>query len=101
MSRTLPFRPFANAAQRKNVGSSVKSFALPDHPNGICVQIDNRGTTDIMIEIGETTPTDATSFPIAGGMSQIIYVGDKRNIKVKRAAGSDSGEVIVTAGQGN
>ena len=105
MPESSSFRPFTLGAQRVSVGESAVSVTLPEPPgycstDGMTVWVENRGATELLIEVGSTTPSDTLSYPIPAQSSQPISVGLERAIKLKRLAGSVSGSVVVTAGEG-
>ena len=105
MAESSAFRPFTLAAQRLSVGDTVTTVTLPEHPgysstHDMAVWVENRGTTELLIEVGNTTPSDTLSYPIRAQSSQPISVGLERTIKLKRLAGSASEAVVVTAGEG-
>lgn len=94
------FKPLNNSTQRVSVGSTVSTITLPFNTIDLTVYIDNRGSTDVLVEVGAFDPTDTTSFPIPAMTSQPIGVGQLREIRLKRKAGSTAAEVIVTPGEG-
>ena len=94
------FKPLNNLTQRIYVGSAVVTVTLPFNTTDLTVYIDNRGNTDVLVEVGAFDPTDTTSFPIPAMTSQPIGVGQLREIRLKRKVGSDTAEVIVTPGEG-
>ena len=94
------FKPLNLATQRVSVGSTVSTVTFADSALDLTVWIDNRGSTDVMVEVGSTNPTDTTSFPIPAMTSQPIGMGQVRELRLKRPAGSTSTEVIVTPGEG-
>ena len=105
MAESSAFRPFSLAAQRINVGDTATTVSLPKNPgysstDDMTVWVENRGTTELLIEVGSTTPSDTLSYPIPARSSQPISVGLERTIKLKRLAGSASEGVVVTAGEG-
>ena len=105
MAESSAFRPFTLASQRLSVGGTVTTVTLPENPgysskDDMTVWIENRGTTELLIEVGTTTPSDTLSYPIPAQSSQPISVGLERTIKLKRMAGGASGVVVVTAGEG-
>lgn len=105
MAESSAFRPFTLATQRVGVDDTVTTVTLPENPgysssDDMTVWIDNRGTTELLIEVGGTIPSDTLSYPIPAQSSQPISVGLERTIKLKRLAGSASEAVVVTAGEG-
>ena len=105
MPESSAFRPFTLAAQRLSVGDTATTVTLPENPgysstDDMTVWVENRGTTELLIEVGTTTPSDTLSYPIPAQSSQPISVGLERTIKLKRMTGSASGVVVVTAGEG-
>ena len=105
MPESSAFRPFTLAAQRLGVNDAVTTVTLPENPgysstDDMTVWIENRGTTELLIEVGTTTPSDTLSYPIQAQSSQPISVGIERVIKLKRLSGSASEVVVVTAGEG-
>lgn len=68
------------------------------------VWIDNRGTTDVLVEFLDN-PTDADSFRIAAGCAQPLTLPSTTGawdgkIRLKRPASSSAETVYVTAGSG-
>lgn len=105
MAESSAFRPFTLAAQRISVGATAVVVNLPENPgyssiDDVTAWIENRGTTELLIEIGATTPSDTLSYPIPAQSSQPISVGIERKITLKRLTGSASESVVVTAGEG-
>lgn len=105
MPKSSAFRPFSLAAQRFNVSDTVQTVTLPDNPGytstaDVTAWVDNRGYTDLLIEVGSSTPSDTLSYPLPAQSSQPISVGLERTIKIKRPASSAAELVIVTAGEG-
>ena len=94
------FKPLQLSTQRVSVGTTVSIVTLADSALDLAVWIDNRGTTDVLVEVGTTNPTDTTSFPIPAMTSQPIGMGQERELRLKRSAGSTTAEVIVTPGEG-
>ena len=100
MLASYAFKPLQLSTQRVSVGDTVSTVTLAANALDLTVWIDNRGSTDVIIEIGSTNPTDTTSFPIPAMSSQPIGIGQERELRLKRPAGSTSAEVIVTPGEG-
>ena len=100
MLASYAFKPLQLSTQRVSVGDTVSTVTLAANALDLTVWIDNRGSTDVIIEIGSTNPTDTTSFPIPAMSSQPIGVGQERELRLKRPAGSTAAEVIVTPGEG-
>ena len=94
------FKPLQLSTQRVSVGTTVSTITLADSALDLAVWIDNRGSTDVLVEVGATNPTDTTSFPIPAMSSQPIGLGQERELRLKRPTGSTSAEVIVTPGEG-
>ena len=94
------FKPLQLSTQRVSVGATVATVTLADSALDLAVWIDNRGSTDVLVEVGSTNPTDTTSFPIPAMTSQPIGMGQERELRLKRPAGSTAAEVIVTPGEG-
>ena len=94
------FKPLQLSTQRVSVGTAVSIVTLADSALDLAVWIDNRGSTDVLVEVGATNPTDTTSFPIPAMSSQPIGLGQERELRLKRPAGSTAAEVIVTPGEG-
>ena len=94
------FKPLRLSTQRVSVGDTVSTVTLATNALDITVWIDNRGNTDVLIEIGAIDPSDTTSYPIPAMTSQPIGLGQERELRLKRPAGSTSAEVIVTPGEG-
>jgi hypothetical protein len=100
MPYQYPFMPIKNSTNRTMLGAEVASLIAPEHGDSLTLYVDNRGTTDVLIEF-DSDPSDLTSFPIPAGMSQPIGIGNKRDIRIKRPAGTlVSEEVITTFGLG-
>ena len=100
MLKSHAFRPLRLATQRVPVSDAVSIVTIPASKLSLSVWIDNRGATDLFIELGETNPSDTASFPIPAMTSQPIGLGQVRQIRLKRKAGSAAAEVIVTPGEG-
>ena len=94
------FKPLRLSTQRVSVGDTVSTVTLATNALDITVWIDNRGNTDVLIEVGAIDPTDTTSYPIPAMTSQPIGLGQERELRLKRPAGSTAAEVIVTPGEG-
>ena len=94
------FKPLRLSTQRVSVGATVSTVTLAANALDLTVWIDNRGNTDVMVEVGATNPTDTTSFPIPAMTSQPVGMGQERELRLKRPAGSTAAEVIVTPGEG-
>ena len=94
------FKPFQLSTQRVSVGATVATVTLADSVLDLAVWIDNRGNTDVLVEVGSTNPTDTTSYPIPAMSSQPIGIGQERELRLKRPEGSIAAEVIVTPGEG-
>ena len=94
------FKPLRLSTQRVSVGDTISTVTLATNALDITVWIDNRGNTDVLIEIGAIDPSDTTSYPIPAMTSQPIGLGQERELRLKRPAGSTSAEVIVTPGEG-
>jgi len=94
------FKPLNLATQRVTVGTTVSTVTFTPSALDLTVYVDNRGATDVFIEVGAFNPTDTTSFPIPAMTSQPIAIGSTREIRLKRKAGSVSAEVILTPGEG-
>ena len=100
MLASYAFKPLQLSTQRVSVGATVSTVTLTANTLDLTVWIDNRGNTDVLVEVGSTNPTDTTSFPIPAMSSQPIGIGQERELRLKRPAGSTSAEVIVTPGEG-
>ena len=94
------FKPLRLSTQRVSVGDTVSTVTLATNALDITVWIDNRGNTDVLIEVGAIDPTDTTSYPIPAMTSQPIGLGQERELRLKRPANSTAAEVIVTPGEG-
>lgn len=99
MPYSYPFMPMAGTTERTPLASTVKKLSAPASNDSLTLYVDNRGSTDVLIEIG-ADPTDTGSFPIPAGMSQPIGIGFKRDIRIKRPAGAVAEECITTFGRG-
>ncbi len=99
MPYQYPFMPINDSTARTQLGSAVAAVTPPVHGDSLTLYVDNRGTTDVLISFGKD-PTDSGSFPIPAGMSQPLGIGDKRDIRMKRPAGSAQELVITTFGLG-
>lgn len=94
------FRPYKLGTQRVNVGATVYTITL-QYPNTAgSIYVENRGSTDLLIELGDTDPVDTQSFPIPAMTSQPIGVGTYTTIKAKRPAGSTAELAIFSEGEG-
>ena len=100
MLASSAFKPLQLSTQRVSVGDTVATVTLADSALDLAVWINNRGNTDVLVEVGSTNPTDTTSFPIPAMTSQPIGMGQERELRLKRPAGSTAAEVIVTPGEG-
>lgn len=100
MLASYAFKPLQLSTQRVAVGATVSTVTLAANALDLTVWIDNRGSTDVLVEVGSTNPTDTTSFPIPAMTSQPIGMGQIRELRLKRPAGSTAAEVIVTPGEG-
>ena len=69
-----------------SVGDTVSTVTLAANALDLTVWIDNRGSTDVLIEVGANDPTDTTSFPIPAMTSQPIGIGQERELRLKRPA---------------
>lgn len=97
-----PFTPFPLATTRAQVGDAVVSVPLVVPAEVDCfVWVDNRGSTDVLIEFEGAEPSDTLSFPIGAGFAQSLYVGRSRTVKLKRPSGSSSELVIIAPGEGS
>lgn len=98
----MPFTPFPFSSQRIPLADTAQSFVPPTIAYGVplIVWIDNRGSTDVLVEIGSAAPADVTSFAIGAGAAQPLYLGDYRLVGIKRPAGSAAEQVIVSFGMG-
>lgn len=97
----FPFRPQPFGSQIVTVdGTTTHKITLANGAS--TAMIDNRGSTDVLVEIGDTTPLDATSFRIPASTSQVLSVGDKVSVtlSLKRPSGSGDEVVYVCAGAG-
>ena len=94
------FKPLRLSTQRVSVGATVSTVTLAANDLDITVWISNKGSTDVLVEIGAINPTDTTSYPIPAMSSQPIGIGQERELRLKRPAGSTAEEVIVTPGEG-
>lgn len=100
MLKSHAFMPLRLSAQRVSVSDAVSIVKIPNTNRSLSVWIDNRGATDVFIELGAVNPSDTASFPIPAMTSQPIGIGQVREIRLKRKTGSASAEVIVTPGEG-
>lgn len=101
MISSFPFRPLTRAAQRLGVADTVIAVTLPDAPRkSLSVWVENRGSSELLLELGAVDPDDALSFSIPAQTSQPIGVGSVREIRLKRPAGSAEEAAVVTAGEG-
>ena len=100
MLASYAFKPLQLSTQRVAVGATVSTVTLAANALDLTVWIDNRGNTDVLVEVGSTNPTDTTSFPIPAMASQPIGMGQIRELRLKRPAGSTTATVIVTPGEG-
>ena len=94
----FPFRPQPFGSQVFTVdGTTTQKVTLANGAS--TAMIDNRGGSDLLVEIGDVTPVDTTSFRIPAGTSQVLSVGDKVSVilSLKRPSGS-SGEVAYVCG---
>lgn len=98
----MPFTPFPFSSQRIPLADVAQSFIPPTTAYGVplIVWIDNRGSTDVLVEVGSASPSDTTSFAIGAGVAQPLYLGDSRIVGAKRPAGSVAEQVIVSFGMG-
>ena len=90
----FPFRPQPFGSQVVTVdGTTTQKVTLANGAS--TAMIDNRGSTDVLVEIADTTPSDTTSFRIPASTSQVLSVGDKVSVtlSLKRTSGS-SAEVV-------
>ena len=94
------FKPLRLSTQRVSVGSTVSTITFAANALDITVWITNKGNTDVLIEIGAVNPTDTESYPISAKSNQPISIGQERELRLKRPAGSAAEEVIVTPGEG-
>ncbi len=97
----FPFRPQPFGSQTVTVdGTTTQKITLANGAS--TAMIDNRGSTDVLVEIGDTTPVDATSFRIPANTSQVLSVGDKVSVtlSLKRPSSSSAEVVYVCAGAG-
>ena len=94
------FKPLRLSTQRVSVGDTVSIVTLAANALDLTVWIENRGSTDVLVEVGSNDPTDTASFPIPAMSSQPIGMGQERELRLKRPAGSTTAEVIVTPGEG-
>lgn len=99
MPYSYPFTPMSGTTVRTALNDTVKKLDAPSSNDSLTLYVDNRGSTDVLLEIGKD-PTDTGSFPIPAGMSQPIGIGFKRDIRLKRPAGATAEEVVTTFGRG-
>jgi hypothetical protein len=92
------FQPFALSTQRLTVSDVVTKVTLPSYSSAITIWVDNRGSTDILVECGND-PSDTQSFPIASGCAQPITITNF-DLRLKRVTGSAAELVIITPGIG-
>jgi len=97
----FPFRPQPFGSQAVSVdGTTTQKVTLANGAS--TAMIDNRGSTDVLVEIADATPSDTTSFRIPANTSQVLSVGDKASVilSLKRPAGGSAEVVYVCAGAG-
>lgn len=96
----FPFRPQKLGSQAVQLGAAVARVQLPAHTRS--AQVDNRGVTDVLLEVGDTAPQDPSSFRIPPKASQVITVGDAGSLtlSLKRPDGSAQEVVYICAGAG-
>ena len=98
----FPFRPQPFGSQVVTVdGTTTQKVTLANGAS--TAMIDNRGSTDVLVEIADTTPSDTTSFRIPANTSQVLsVVGDKvsATLSLKRTSGSSAEVVYVCSGAG-
>lgn len=101
MLGSFPFYPLTKAAQRVNVGETVVTVnILPYADRDLSLWIENRGSTELLLELGAVDPDDEHSFSIPAHTSQPIGIAFNREIRFKRPAGSQQEQIVVTAGEG-
>lgn len=97
-----PFAPFAHSTSTTSVGATSVDVTLHDSVEQ--AWIDNRGSTDLLIEFFDA-PLDANSYRIPANSSQPISTPAPggtwdHKIRVKRPAGSTAENVIISSGVG-
>lgn len=82
------------------LGVAVSRVQLPAHTRS--AMVDNRGSTDVLLEVGDTAPQDQSSFRIPPRASQVITVGDagSMTLSLKRPDGAGQEVVYICAGAG-
>lgn len=94
------FLPVAHGTQKVSLGATAQQITLPN--NSTDVWIDNRGTTDVLVEFKDA-PLDGNSFRIAGNTAQPLSLPFNTDLKLwlKRPDNSTAADVFVTGGQGS
>lgn len=98
----MPFTPFPYSTTRVSLGATTLDFTVPASAAGrqVIAWVDNRGVSDIMVELGGGTPSDTTSFAVAPMSAQALYLGDEKVVRLKRPDGSSGEDVLVAFGRG-
>jgi len=93
-------QPFAFAPHATQaVAVAATSVTVTVSASSPQVWVDNRGNTDLLIEINDA-PLDANSFRIPPVTSMAVSNGTGTSIYLKRPSGSSSETAYVTSGYG-
>lgn len=95
-----PFQPTPLSTTTLNLADAQQDVTLPARRDTMSIMIDNRGSTDVLIEF-DIAPQDSKSFRIAPFCAQVVSAPFKSTkLCSKRPAGSASEIVYVSIGEG-
>lgn len=101
MPTITPFSPRAHSTQKAAVAAGANTkLTLP--PNVSQVWVDNRGTSDLLVEF-EDAPLEANSFRVPPSSVVILShpsTGTNISLYLGRPAGAVTEDAIVTPGEG-
>lgn len=95
-----PFQPNPLSTVTLALSDAQQDVVLPKGRDAVSVMIDNRGSTDVLVEF-DIAPQDAKSFRVAPFCAQVISAPHKSaKLCLKRPTGSAVETIYASIGSG-